>query len=237
MSNLTQITAQVTQELGNQETVKTLLATTFKGFQPPLMKQAILEGMIRGFEFKDFLEKNVYAIAYGQSYSLITSIDYARKIAMRSGLAGKSAPTYEFGDNKEVISCSVTVKRNSEGVVGEYTATVYFDEFNTKKNLWISKPKVMIAKVAEMHALRSAFPEEMSKQYIEEEMEKEVIAATPVQVVIDIVAAKAKMDTAKNYEELKGIWSKFTADERSCPELMTYGKKLKATYKEEIKTA
>ena len=233
MSNLQQITAQVTTELGNKETVTTLLATTFKGFQPALMKQAILEGMIRGFEFKDFLEKNVYAIAYGQSYSLITSIDYARKIAMRSGLAGKSAPTYEFSDDgKTVVSCTVTVKRNADGVIGDYTATVYFDEFNTKKNLWISKPKVMIAKVAEMHALRSAFPEEMSKSYIEEEMEKEVIAATPEAVVLNVDAAKEKLSACKTLAELSTVWKTgLSADERNIPDLIAIKDQLKVTLK------
>ena len=172
MSNIEIINQEVSKELASKETVATLVQTTFKDFPAPLMKQAIVEGMIRGFSFKDFLEKNVYAVKYGQSYSLITSIDYARKIAMRSGMAGKSAPSYTFDDKGKVESCSVTVKRATDGVIGEYTATVYFDEFSTGRNLWGTKPKVMIAKVAEMHALRSAFPEEMAKQYVEEEMEK-----------------------------------------------------------------
>lgn len=233
MSSLDLITSEVTKELSNVETQKTLLATTFKGFQPALMKQAIMEGMIRGFSFKDFLEKNVYAIPYANGYSLITSIDHARKIAMRSGLAGKSAPSYQFGeDGKSVISCTVTVKRASEGVVGDYTATVYFDEFNTKKNLWATKPKVMIAKVAEMHALRSAFPEEMAKSYIEEEMEKEVVAAEPVQVVIDVPTKKVLLEGAKTLKELQIIWgTKLSADDRNVPELIAIKDELKTKLK------
>ena len=39
-----------------------------------------------GFEFKDFLEKRVYAIPYGQSYSLVASIDHFRTIGSRSGV-------------------------------------------------------------------------------------------------------------------------------------------------------
>ena len=55
-------------------------------------------------------------------------------------------------------------------MVGDYTAKVYFTEYSTGRNLRNTKPRTMIAKVAEMHALRSAFPEEMAQQYVEEEM-------------------------------------------------------------------
>lgn len=164
--------SEINRELSNEQVGKALLATTFKGLTPITMKQAILEGMMRGFVFKDFLEKNVYAIPFGGGYSLITSIDYARKIGMRSGIVGKEPPIYEEQDGK-ILTCAVTVKRKVSGYVGDFTAKVYFDEYNTKKNQWLSKPRTMIAKVAEMHALRMACPEELSQQYIEEEMQLE----------------------------------------------------------------
>ena len=131
----------------------------------------MFEGMTRGFTFKNFLEKDVYAIPFKDRYSLITSIDYARKLGMRSGVVGKSEPTIEEKDGN-VISCTVTIKRKVNDYVGDYTAKVYFDEYNTGKNLWLTKPRTMICKVAEMHALRSACPEEMDKVYVEEEMQK-----------------------------------------------------------------
>lgn len=172
-SKVALINQEINKELAAPEVGKALLATTFKGLNPVSMKQAIMEGMIRGFNFKDFLEKNVYAIPYGQGYSLVTSIDYVRKIAMRSGLVGKSAPTYTLDDKGKIETCTITVKRIVSGQTGEFTATVYFSEYNTGRNTWATKPRTMIAKVAEMHALRSAFPEEMAQQYVEEEMELE----------------------------------------------------------------
>ena len=57
--------------------------------------------------------------------------------------------------------------------MGDYTATVYFDEYTKGRDLWKSKPRTMIAKVAEMHALRMAFPEQMEKHYVEEEFDAE----------------------------------------------------------------
>lgn len=165
-------------QLADPKVCVALLATTFKGLQEKQMKQAILEGMIRGLTFKNFLEKDVYAIPFKDGYSLITSIDFGRKKGMRSGIVGKKAPEFEMGENKKIISCTVTVQRKIEGYVGDFTATVYFDEYykvgkNGYPSLWDSKPRTMIAKVAEMHALRMACPEELSQSYIEEELESE----------------------------------------------------------------
>lgn len=169
------INREIAAELKDPAVAKALVATTFKGLSETSMKQAIFEGMVRGFTFKNFLEKDVYAIPYGDKYSLVTSIDHARKIGMRSGVIGKSAPTYTFMDDStsEVETCSVTIKRRVGQDIGEFTATVYFSEYSTNKNLWATKPRTMIAKVAEMHALRMACPEEMSQLYTEEEFDKE----------------------------------------------------------------
>ena len=197
MTTIELYNTEINKEIAKPEIQKALLATTFKGLNLQTMKQAMIEGMMRGFVFKDFLEKNVYAIPFKDSYSLITSIDYARKIAMKSGLAGKSAPTYTFDKDGKIETCSVTVKRNVDGYVGEYTATIYFGEYSTGRNLWLSKPKTMIAKVAEMHALRAGFPEEMAKQYVEEEVEKEVLKETVDEKYL------TEINTIKTISELK----------------------------------
>lgn len=166
------INDEINRELADPAVVRALLATTFKGLNNVTMKQAMLEGMVRGFKFRDFLEKNVYAIPYANNYSLVTSIDYARKRGMRAGIIGKGAPIFVM-DGKKIISCAVTVKRAVGKHIGEYTAEVYFDEYTTGRNLWSTKPRTMIAKVAEMHALRMACPEELSQMYSEEEFEKD----------------------------------------------------------------
>lgn len=169
--SLALVNKEISSELADPNIVKALLATTFKSFDQELMRKAIFEGVIRGFSFKNFLQKDVYAIKYGSAYNLVTSIDFARKIGMRSGVVGVGAPTYEM-DRQQIVSCTITVKRRVGQDIGEFTATVYFDEFSTKANLWLSKPRVMIAKVAEMHALRKACPEQLAKAYTEEEFDK-----------------------------------------------------------------
>lgn len=197
MSNLELITKEIDTQLEKVEIQKALLSTTFKGLSASSMKTAIFEGMSRGFEFKDFLQKDIYAIPYGQGYSLITSIDYARKLGMRNGVVGVSAPIYEEDKDGKILTCTITVKRMVNNYVGEYSAMVYFNEYNTSRNLWNTKPRTMIAKVAEMHALRKACPESLSQAYVEEEMQKEI-----AQPEIN-EEYKSEVDNIKTIEELK----------------------------------
>lgn len=233
MTNLVQIKKKVNKELANTETLNSLVETTFKGLEPSLVKRAIMEGMMRGFEFKDFLEKNVYAVPFKGSYSLITSIDYARKIGMRSGVVGKSAPQFEEKDGV-IESCTVTIKRKVQDYIGEYTATVHFKEYfvpgrNGRQSLWETKPHTMIAKVAEMHALRSACPEEMSQMYVEEEMEQEA----RVIVTVDVSEYEKKLKEAKTPEELKKVWLSLPATARK--ELEGVAKSVKGDMKKNVK--
>lgn len=202
MTDLIVLNEEVKKQLANPEVQKALLETTFKGLSVPVMQQAILEGTMRGFTFKDFLEKNIYAIPFAGKYSLVTSIDYARKIGSRSGVIGVSIPTYIM-DGEVVVSCEITVKKLVSGHIGEFSALVYFKEFTTGKNLWVSKSRLMISKVAEMHALRKACPEELSQTYLEEEVERETVK----EVVIDFTAHKTTLNEAKTKEEQRSIWS------------------------------
>ena len=190
-------------ELTDTKTQKLLLGTTFKGLSLQNMAAAIMEGKIRGFTIQNFLERDVYAIPFGQGYSLVTSIDYARKIGMRSSIVGKTAPVFKEKDGR-IISCTVTVKRLIGGVVGDFTATVYFAEYTTGKNQWVTKPRTMIAKVAEMHALRMACPEEMSQVYVEEEKEQEVLGKIQS---IDINVYENKLKESKTLADLSREWS------------------------------
>ena len=211
MTDLIKIKNEINTQLGDAETFNALVSTTFKGLQPVVVKKAIMEGMMRGFTFNDFLEKNIYAIPFKDSYSLVTSIDYARKVGMRSGVVGVSAPNFEEKEGK-IVSCTITVKRKVGDTIGDYSATAYFDEYNTGRNLWVSKPRTMLTKVAETHALRKACPEELSSMYIAEEMESaggiihaEVIE--PAKTEIDLPLYEARLKATKTLDELKTVWA------------------------------
>lgn len=221
MTELAEIKKEVAARLADKDTLNTLIATTFKGLNANVVPRAIMEGMMRGFSFKDFLEKNIYAIPFKDGYSLVTSIDYARKTGMRSGIIGKTAPHFVEADGK-IVSCEVTVKRLVEGVTGEYSALVFFNEYNTGRNLWATKPHTMIAKVAEMHALRMACPEELSQSYIEEEVQQ-----TPIEAeAIDVTDYKTKLEATTNLDELKAVWSSLPGE----------AKKVLGELKDQLKT-
>ena len=176
-SRVVLISKEVSKELANPQVMNALISTTFKKLSPVQVRQAIIEGMMRGFVFKDFLEKKIYAVPFASGYSLITSIDYHREIGQKGGVNGKSAPTYVDDAQGKIVSCSVTVYKK-DGHEGGYTATVYFSEYYKagtaqRPSLWDTKPRTMIAKVAEAHALRMACPVELGKLYIEEEIRQE----------------------------------------------------------------
>lgn len=169
--SLVAVNREIAAELKDPAIARALLATTFKGLQEQVMKQAIFEGVTRGFTLKNFLEGDVFAIPFGQGYSLVTSIKYANKIAQKNGV-WVSGPKFEM-DGKKIISCSITAYKRIGQDIGEWTGTVFFDEYNTEKNLWRTKPHTMIAKVCLSHVYRMACPEEMSQVYTEEEFDKE----------------------------------------------------------------
>lgn len=208
------INQEINVQLKDPKVGAALLATTFKGLEANTMKQAIMEGMIRGFKFVDFLDKNVYAIPFANGYSLVTSVDYSRKRGMRSGIVGKKAPMYELGSDGKVESCTVTVQRMVSNYVGDFTATVYFSEYYKKgkeyngkytPSMWDLKPRTMIAKVAEMQALRMACPEELSQVYIEEEFNDEDVSTPSRFTVAKGESTGLKMgNLKKNGQETAG---------------------------------
>lgn len=209
---IVKINEVLNRELADPKALAALLATTFKGLDATKAKQAMMEGMIRGYTFQDFLKKNIYAVPFGNGYSLVTSIDDARIRGMKNGVIGKSAPTYTYISGKPesmdtIESCSITIKRNVDGHIGEFTATVYFDEYTKGRDLWKTKPRTMIAKVAEMHALRMACPEDLSQAYVEEEFdrEREVIISHDNRIAGAKKATKSlKMGSLKHGQENNG---------------------------------
>lgn len=224
MTEITTITADINRQLADPKVANALLETTFKDFTVENMKKAIMEGVIRGFEFKNFLQKDVYAIKYGTGYSLITSIDYSRKIAMKSNVVGIGKPEYIMAeDGKTIISCCITVKRKVGSTIGDFSAEVYFEEYNTGKNLWLTKPRTMIAKVAEMHALRKACPEELSIAYVEEEMQ----VITPATPEFDPKPHMLRFNEVKTMTDLQNIWASMPIQAKNDPDILARKNELK----------
>jgi len=213
-STVALIKAEINAQLGDAETMKSLVDTTFKGLQPEVMKRALLEGMLRGFSFTEFLNRDVYAIPYGSTYSLVTSIDRSRKIGMRSGVIGVSEPDYGMTEGGDIEWCVVTVKRRIGQDIGEFPAKVYFKEYSTGANLWKSKPRTMIAKVAEMHAYRKACPEELAQSYVEEEFTK---PEAPLSIsTVDLTEYREALDACTTTAQLERVWADMPGDAKKA---------------------
>lgn len=158
----------------------------------------------------DPLARQIYLIGRWDSrkkkeiFMPMVSIDGARTIADRSGVyAGQDAPLYcdESGEWKELwtsskppVAAKVTVHRAN----GSVTAVALFKDYlppEKQRFMWNKMPCVMIAKCAEMLALRKAFPNNLSGVYVKEEMEQagfvettgsEVVGkAIPLEEVVD----------------------------------------------------
>lgn len=195
------------------EVAQTLIAGKFEGFNQEQVQSAVLQARLMGFDLKDILVGDIYAVSYGGKVQILNSIANARKIGQKSGIVGKSAPSFERDDSGNLIACSVTVQKMTNGHIGNYTATVFFGEYSTGKNLWASKPHSMIAKVAETHALRMACPEEMSQVYIEEEYEQKTIDIAPEATEAEIEEASIKLHECETFDDLKKVYDAIQKNE------------------------
>ena len=240
-TDITLVQADIRRQLADPKIAGQLLETTFKGLNEENMKKAIMEGVIRGFTFKDFLEKNVYAIKYGNGYSLVTSIDNNRKIGMKSGIVGTDAPIYTMTTEKTPAgipkpeSATITVHKKTGDHIGQFTATVYFDEYykagttwdgQYKPSMWDTKPRTMIAKVAEMHALRKACPEELAQSYVEEEFHDKEIEIKP----FDVEPHYQRLSEAESLADLQTIWASMPIQAKQDPRCIALKDELKTKF-------
>jgi phage recombination protein Bet len=123
--------------------------------------------------------KQIYAIKRSdkgeKKLTIQTSIDGFRLIADRTGqYAGNSEPTYDTETAEHPGWAKVTVFKLVGGHLAPFTAKVRWEEFYPKVHsaFWDRMPYHMLAKVGESHALRKAFPQELSGLYIHEEMQQ-----------------------------------------------------------------
>lgn len=130
----------------------------------------------------DPLLKQLYFIKYGSGApSYVTSIDSYRIIAHRTNaFAGVDLPIYDYDNSGRLTHAAITVYKIVQGQKFGFSAKVKFSEYTTGKNQWATKPETMIAKVAEAHALRKAFPQDLNGVYTQDEMDQADNRPTPV---------------------------------------------------------
>jgi phage recombination protein Bet len=143
--------------------------------------------------------RQIYAVKRGGRMVIQTGIDGFRIIAGRTGEhGGTSDIEYDSDDGPNPKWAKVTVTRLVAGKERFFSCTARWNEFavlghDGKPNtFWRKMPFHMLGKVAESHALRKAFPNELSGLYTSDEMGQ---ADNPVRPQIQKPQPKAKIKT------------------------------------------
>lgn len=170
----------------------------------------------------DPVARQIYAIQRGGKWGIQVSIDGARLVAERSGqYRGQTAPQWT-SDGATWVDVWLAKEPPAAARVGVYrdgftepmTAVATLDQYRPagKAPMWDKMPALMLAKCAEMLALRKAFPQDLSGLYTSEEMDQ--AGSQPMTVVehapqiptswsLDWKAAAA---ACRTLDVLKGVW-------------------------------
>lgn len=167
--------------------------------------------------------REAYLIKYGnQPATIVTGKEAITKRAMRNpNYAGQQAGVVVMHQDGELENRVGTIVIEGEELVGGWAKvfvkgyehpiemTVSFEEYAVRKSdgtingQWQKKPATMIRKVALVHALREAFPEDLSGMYSSEErgiddnILSEEIINTEAEVIEDAAPAEAAQPEAE----------------------------------------
>lgn len=127
-------------------------------------------------------QRHVYLIQRGGKWQVTVSIDGFRLIANQDPeYAGQDGPLWcmapdgawtDIPPDKEPYACKVGAVRNKAGVLSTTWGVAKFKDYNPGMGLWKKFPSTMIAKCAEMLALRKALPGKLGGLYGVEEMDQ-----------------------------------------------------------------
>jgi phage recombination protein Bet len=119
------------------------------------------------------------------TYTYLISIDAARLLADKTGRYAPGSKTeFELGVDSRPVLATASVAIYHEGsqtwrevqeeaAFSEYARYHYAENKRVLVKMWQDMPRVMLAKVAEMKALRRAFPSALGGLYVEEELTRE----------------------------------------------------------------
>lgn len=181
---------------------------------------ALVMGLCQAQHLNPFT-RDVYIIKYGSApASIVTGKEvFTKRAASNPDYEGMDAGVTVLRDGViERREGSAVFKAAGEQLVGGW-ARVYvkgrrpqfeevtLDEYSTGKSGWAKMPATMIRKVALVHALREAFPDDFQGLYCQEEMAKagdevakiEAVedAPAPQDAVVEVAASGAMMTDAQ----------------------------------------
>jgi phage recombination protein Bet len=201
----------------------------------------------------DPIARQIYCIKRGAKWQTQVSIDGARLVAQRTGEYEGQPRTLWSNDGETWTPAWVataehpypafaeagvfrTGHREPMRVVARWDSYAVFEDVweNNRKtgekqlsSMWAKMPDLMLAKVAEMLALRKAFPQDLSGLYSTEEMQQAdrtqrapeqpvqgqvALVATPVEPSEDWFARAAEVSSK---DEANALWRSIPKPERS----------------------
>ncbi|HBD95071.1 MAG: phage recombination protein Bet [Spirochaetes bacterium GWF1_31_7] len=162
-------------------------------------------GIAKAFQLNPF-KREIYCIAYGsgqyRTLQIVTGYEVYLKRAERLDLLNG----YETSFSGSISRSTISIERNKKGGEGTYNKsvevcrgdlsctitiyrkdrekpfkkTIYFEEFTQDNEIWNSKPRFMLEKVALSIGFRQCFPDEMGGMpYTNEEIKDEQKDVTP----------------------------------------------------------
>ncbi len=151
MSDLPATTAPATPATYDREKLRLIRDMFAKGANDN--EFGVMIELARKYQLDPFA-RQIWLVKYGDSPAQIfCGRDGYLAIAHRSGQFDGIQSGSRIEDNELIGWCRVHRKDMSH----PFEVEVYASEYSTGKNLWRDKPRTMIQKVAEAHALRRAF--------------------------------------------------------------------------------
>lgn len=208
---------------------KSIFAELPDGIKPDDTIMYFVVSQARAAGIDPRVPRQIYALPYKNhktgtvKWTVVIGVEGMVTIAERTGqFGGFTKPEFEFGEKKtqddfgaidrdDIISCTIGAQKIVQGIVTTSYATVYFKEYDTGKNLWLSKPKTMLAKVAKVQALRQTFSA-CAGLYIAEEIANEHDDAIDGEVIVPDV--RERIENATSREELQEILSSLTIEDK-----------------------
>lgn len=192
----------------------------------------------------------IYAVQRKGKWTYQISVHGFRSIADQTGLlAGIDEATYNDGKNLfemlakklPIVTATVTVWKMVGGQRVPFTATVAYDQYVQIKQstgkpneVWGKMPHVMLAKCAEVAALRKGFPMQLGGQYAPEES-----GAFEREVPIEVVSAKAFASAPDNFTVVKQLAETLGLSTEDIKNIMSEefdGRKVSTLSREELDT-
>jgi phage recombination protein Bet len=148
------------------------------------------------------LDKLIHFTKRGGRYTPITSIDFLRMQAGKTGeYAGADDGVFSGTPGAGGFACTMTVYRLVGGVRCAWTATARWQEYypgDAAGSMWRKMPHVMLGKVSESLVLRKAFADVLHGLYTHEEMaqaeKKEPVAPISLREKLGITVLPEEVD-------------------------------------------